>query len=62
MRSAVDSAPRVWLVYGHEWLADPEGAVPEALARTSHRLSRRTFYAVRVDLYDERAAITPLSK
>src|SRR4029079_17623609 len=52
--SAVDSAPRVWLVYGQEGLGDPQGAVPEALARASHRLSRQTFYAVRVDLYDDR--------
>jgi 4-amino-4-deoxy-L-arabinose transferase-like glycosyltransferase len=42
---------RVWLVYAHEWLADPKRVVPGALAAAGDRLSQSDLYAVRVELY-----------
>ena len=51
LTTASGSASRVWLIYGHQSLADPAGAIPRALAARQVRQSQANFYAVRVDLY-----------
>jgi hypothetical protein len=41
----------VWLVYSHDWYTDPDGLAGARLDATLHRVSERTFTAIRIREY-----------
>jgi len=47
---------RVWLVYSHNWYTDPQGLIPEALARTMTPAESRRFDGLEIRLYEAKAA------
>jgi mannosyltransferase len=51
LHGLIRNRQRVWLIYSHNWYADPQGLVPAALGEAGELLTRRQFYGLEVRLY-----------
>lgn len=50
--SLLSGRKRVWLVYSHDWYADPRGVIPQTLASRMRLTRQRDFYGGQVQLYE----------
>jgi len=53
LRALVQDRGQVWLVYSHEWYADPGGLIPSTLEEELDLLDRWEFHSLQVRLYTE---------
>ena len=54
LRALLQGHERVWLVYSHDWYADPQGLIPLVLEEELDLLDRWDFYGLQVWLYGRR--------
>jgi len=52
LRELIRERQRVWLVYSHNWYADPEDLIPAALAQALSQTEARSYEGLEVRLYE----------
>ncbi|HXF60616.1 MAG TPA: glycosyltransferase family 39 protein [Caldilineaceae bacterium] len=55
----VEGRSQVWLVYAHTWYTDPDGLIPQALARRFEQVEHTTAGPIQVHRYHTPAAAPP---